>query len=510
MVESYLERELKFDVPAGFVLPELAGVGSEVSSTDTRVYQLRSEYYDTADHALRRASITLRRRTGDTDTGWQLKVPHAPAREELRVPLDGEPEGSEPEGGEPEGGEPKGGEPEGGEPDGGEPKGSGMVPAELDRLLLGARRGQLVRPVAVLRTERTVTRLLADDGRQLAEVADDSVRAAAAGPSATASSWREVEVELGAGDEALLQRVAELLCRHGAKPSASSSKLSRALSGSESAVPVGPLRAYLIEQQRALIAGDLALRRGDEAVIHKTRVATRRFRSTLRNFAELVKQPNRQRLDEELRWYAGLLGAVRDRQVQRARLLAMVDELDDTLVLGPVRARVAQELLREQAEHWAELQQVLQSRRYLDLLTAVDEFIQSLSGKSSTKRLGKLMRKAERKAANRLRLAAGDGDPELLHRARKAAKRARYAGELVQPLGGQRAAEQAARNESLQDLLGEHQDSLGSIELLKRLAAIAASTPGESGFSFGILYQRQLQRAAEVRQQAAELARERT
>ena len=48
--------------------------------------------------------------------------------------------------------------------------------------------------------------------------------------------------------------------------------------------------------------------------------------------------------------------------------------------------------------------------------------------------LGKLMRKAERKAANRLRLAAGDGDPELLHRARKAAKRARYAGELVQLL----------------------------------------------------------------------------
>jgi CHAD domain-containing protein len=479
MVESYLERELKFDVPAGFVLPELADVGGEVSSTDIRVYQLRSEYYDTADSALRRAWITLRRRTGDADAGWQLKVPHPPAREELRVPLGGEPEGSE------------------------------GVPAELDRLLLGARRGQPVRPVAVLSTERTVTRLLGADGRLLAEVADDSVRAAAAGPSATSSSWREVEVELGAGNEALLQQVAELLCRHGAEPSASSSKLSRALSSPEPAVPDGPLRAYLIEQQRALAAGDLALRRGEEKVIHKTRVATRRFRSTLRSFAELIEQPDQQRLDEELRWYAGLLGAVRDRQVQRARLLAMVDELDDSLVLGPVRARMAEELLREQAEHWAELGEALQSRRYLDLLTAVDEFIQSLPGKSSAKRLRKLMRKAERKAAGRLLLAARDGDSELLHRARKAAKRARYAGELVQPLGGQRAAEQAVRNESLQDLLGEHQDSLGSIELLKRLAAIAGSTPGENGFSFGILYQRQLQQAAELRQQAAELARER-
>src|SRR4051795_12194530 len=118
MVESYLERELKFDVPAGFVLPGLAGVGSEVSSTDTRVYQLRSEYYDTADHALRRASITLRRRTGDTDTGWQLKAPHAPAREELRVPLDGEPKGGESDGGESDGGESDGGEPDGGESEG--------------------------------------------------------------------------------------------------------------------------------------------------------------------------------------------------------------------------------------------------------------------------------------------------------------------------------------------------------------------------------------------------------
>jgi hypothetical protein len=32
---------------------------------------------------------------------------------------------------------------------------------------------------------------------------------------------------------------------------------------------------------------------------------------------------------------------------------------------------------------------------------------------------------------------------------------------------------------------------------------VAGTTPGENGFTFGLLYQRQLQRAAELREQAA-------
>jgi CHAD domain-containing protein len=468
MAQSYLERELKFDVPEGFVLPELAAIGDPVARVESRLHQLRNEYFDTPDHALRQARLTLRRRTGGTDAGWHLKVPHGSAREEIRLPLDG----------------------------------TESVPAELADLLLGVRRGQPLRPVATLVTERRVTELLDAAGQQLAEVADDSVLATAAGEAATASSWREVEVELGSGNEALLQRLAELLGRHGARPSASSSKLARALADGEPAEPAGPLAAYLLEQQRALIAGDIALRRGDETVIHKTRVGTRRFRSTLRSFGTLLDEPTRQRLDGELRWYAGLLGEVRDRQVQRGKLLTMVDELDDTVLLGPVRARIERELSREQAEHWAELQQALSSPRYLELLAAVYEFCHALPAKSGSKaRLRSLMRKADRKATRRLAAAIDSGDPELLHRARKAAKRARYAGELLQPLGGRRAGEQAAQNESLQELLGEYQDSLVSAALLKRLATIAGTAPGENGFSYGLLYQRQLHRAAELRQQ---------
>jgi inorganic triphosphatase YgiF len=85
MTRSLVERELKFDVGPGFVVPDvqsdLPSGTHKVASTE----QLRSEYYDTADHALLRARMVLRRRTGSTDTGWQLKIPDGSFREEIRI-----------------------------------------------------------------------------------------------------------------------------------------------------------------------------------------------------------------------------------------------------------------------------------------------------------------------------------------------------------------------------------------------------------------------------------------
>ncbi|MBC2640815.1 CHAD domain-containing protein [Rhodococcus sp. 4CII] len=46
----------------------------------------------------------------------------------------------------------------------------------------------------------------------------------------------------------------------------------------------------------------------------------RRFRSTLRVFKDLFDPDQRAALDDELPWYAGVPGEVRDRQVQRAPL----------------------------------------------------------------------------------------------------------------------------------------------------------------------------------------------
>ena len=87
-MEEVLERELKWEVDDDFVLPRLDDIisGADVQHTTSR---LTSCYYDTADGDLRAHGVLLRRRDGDDDTGWQLKVPAAEGRVEIRTALSG-------------------------------------------------------------------------------------------------------------------------------------------------------------------------------------------------------------------------------------------------------------------------------------------------------------------------------------------------------------------------------------------------------------------------------------
>jgi CHAD domain-containing protein len=91
---------------------------------------------------------------------------------------------------------------------------------------------------------------------------------------------------------------------------------------------------YLNTQIDQIVAGDIGLRRGQDP-IHDTRVAIRRLRSTLRVFAHELDGPAIGDLDSELRWFAGLLGDVRDCQVQRRRFIDMLDEMPEELILDP-------------------------------------------------------------------------------------------------------------------------------------------------------------------------------
>lgn len=486
MSTSFTERELKFDVEPGFVVPDIGATLPMVARTESRTEHLRSEYFDTSDHALLRARMTLRRRTGTVDAGWQLKVPAGRFREEVRLDDTAE-----------------------------------AVPDELRSLLTGVGRGQPLLPIARVSTVRSVTALLDSAGELLAEIDDDTVHASAAGAVATVTTWREVEVELGsglAGDEVeLLYALGKRLRRAGARPSASRSKLARALDAERPRRSGKHLRAgdvvcaYIAEQQREILSGDLALRRGQDDVVHHTRVATRRLRSTLRVFGSFFDPARAQTLDEELRWYAELLGAVRDRQVLRLRLLALADELDPALLLGPVRARINRELRREQAREWKHLQAALSHPRYLALLAEIDAWVQHPPLQAEAKAPGaaveKLVLRAERKVATRLKTANTTRDVADLHRARKAAKRARYAAEAGSPvLGQKRGKRHAKRYRWLQDLLGEHQDSVMSAEVLLRLGAKAGTTPSENGFAFGVMHERELRTAQRVRQQARRAA----
>jgi CHAD domain-containing protein len=261
-----------------------------------------------------------------------------------------------------------------------------------------------------------------------------------------------------------------------------------------------------------ILAGDLALRRGDDSVIHGTRVATRRLRSALRVFSPLFDHDRAAVLDAELRWFAALLGQVRDRQVLRKRLDTMVAALDESLLLGPVRDRVDTELHREQDRCWKSLQQEMTTQRYLTLLADIDGWVRlpphTAKARQHTAVITSLVQRAEHEVAQRLEKANASGDIHLLHGARKAAKRARYAAEAAEPVIGKKtAARHAMRYQALQDLLGEHQDSIVSAELLLRLGAKAGTIAGENGFAFGILHEREEQNARNARDKAHRTAK---
>lgn len=464
------EREDKYEVPPDFSVTEgllpLVGDGTRVVQ---REQVLDSAYFDTPDRALLRHRVTLRRRNSATESGWQLKVPAGKARTELHR---GDVSADE-------------------------------IPAPLADVVAGIVRGRSLSQVARLRTHRVTHRLLGRDESPLVELAEDTVRASV---GADDQDWREVEVELGAsGDEKLLDFVGRRLRQAGARPSRYPSKLARVLPLDERP-PAGPLTAYLRAQHDRLIGEDMGLRRG-RGDVHDARVAIRRMRSTLRTFGALFEAEPRHWLDDELRWFAGLLGEVRDREVLRSHLDGALDELPVEQVLGPVRARIDEQLFSEAVEQRAEVDATMRGERYLALLDRLERFVHAppLRMKPSTKRLRKYADRAARKAIRRLDQALDAQPSEVdaaLHRARKQAKRARYAAELVGPVVGRPATKQARRFEKLQDILGAHQDSVVTAALLHDLGARAGSTGGENGYTYGLLLAREQQRGAAAREQA--------
>jgi len=200
--QEQIETERKYDVDAGFVLPDLAGSGGAVSMSPPDVQQLAATYYDTDDLRLIGAHITLRRRTGGDDAGWHIKLPvGGDTRREVHFPLG--------------------------------PPGR-TVPSEIAAEVARWSGGAPLRPVARLETRRTVRRLLGKAGEVLAEVADDQVAGSRPDPAdperwRPQDAWREVEVELKGGTPDLLDAAAAGLAAAGARPSRSASKLARVL-----------------------------------------------------------------------------------------------------------------------------------------------------------------------------------------------------------------------------------------------------------------------------------------
>jgi CHAD domain-containing protein len=102
----------------------------------------------------------------------------------------------------------------------------------------------------------------------------------------------------------------------------------------------------------------------------------------------------------------------------------------------------------------------------------------------------------------RARQAAPGADLDVaLHEARKAAKRARYAAEVLRPVAGKKARRFGARMKDLQSVLGEHQDAVITRQSLRDLG-VGAALAGENAFAYGVMYEAEVTRARQLQGQA--------
>ncbi|MFC0028876.1 CHAD domain-containing protein [Micromonospora chaiyaphumensis] len=457
---TVVERERKYSGDEGFRLPDLTGCGGVATTSDATVLDLDAVYWDTADLRLARSGYALRRRTGGHDAGWHLKVGAVGgARTEHQFAAG---------------------------PDDADP------PPDLVALFRGASRGRPVAPAARVVTRRRERRLLDAAGRPLAEVAEDDVHAEDL-VSGERQAWHELEVELVEGDEALLDAVDDRLRAAGAR-TVPVSKSHRALGGRLAATrpaPADPAAApvvdYLTAQRDTLIGHHAAALGGDEDAVHDMRVAVRRLRSTLRTFRGLWDRAESEAVRAELRWLGARLGPVRDVQVMAARLADAVHAEPDELVLGPVPARFAERFAADLATALDGLRAALGSDRYTDLLRRLDALVEGPTARAVRPRwVNRRVRRAVTRFDDRLdRALAGGNDDEALHEARKAGKRARYAVEVRRP-----TAKLVDRFKDLQDVLGAHQDSVVTREVLRE-QALRAYADGENTFTYGLLHARQ-------------------
>ncbi|MGW4795552.1 CYTH and CHAD domain-containing protein [Nonomuraea sp. NPDC004297] len=460
-----IEIEDKFDVPPEYRLPDLSGLGDV---TGPESYRLVALYYDTPDLRLASRGVTLRRRRGGSDAGWHLKLPKAKGvRQEITHPLT---------------------------------RGTKVVPEELAELVRAYTRGAELRQVAELDTRRSVT-VLSDGTRRLVEVADDRVKGTVFGDEPKIVRWREVEAELlEDGTTRVLAKVGKRLRKAGAAPSGAASKLAKLLepaplptaptkSGSAGEVVMG----YLEGQVKALLSQDPRVRRAEEDAVHQMRVAARRLRSALKAFKTVVSET--EPLQEELRWLGTVLGEARDLEVIRARFAKELAGLAPELVTGPIQVRLGSDLLEREQEAYGRIKEALSGDRYYLLLDALDRLVGGpVLGKAAARQAQDELRGIA--AANWGRVTERYDDAQAIddlerrelamHDVRKAAKRARYTAEALQPSLGPDMGRLAELAENVQEILGAHQDGLVAQERLAKQAE-SARRAGEDTFTYGLL-----------------------
>jgi CHAD domain-containing protein len=481
-----LEEERKYEVDAAFRLPDLTECVPEGGRLIVRPPQkLRATYYDTGDLRLARSGASLRYRRGD-DEPWTVKLPTDAPGVRNEISMAGP---------------------------------SSTTPGRLLDLVTAYTRGAPVEPVIVVSTVRQAYQLCDREDRVAVEVVDDAV-SVSEGRKVT-SKFREIEAERKAGKAKLLDRVEIALRDAGAAAGDFTPKHVRALGSAatqppdwpepSTRVPKRPTAAHVVT---AAIQRDIArivthdplvrLRASvgkDDTAVHQMRVGVRRLRSDLRTFAMVLDRDWAVGLRTELGWLAHALGAARDAEVLRKRLLqtAMADPLvalDDASV-----ARIDADLAARHEDAVQALDKAMTEERYHRLLD-------SLLAATTAPAFGRLADDPAEVVLPGLvslpwrRFAFGgngvqgagqleaDGPDDTWHAVRINGKRVRYAVEAVASVLGGESTALASALADVQDLLGEHQDAAVAADTW---LAIANADPDDHALAVtaGRLYERE-------------------
>jgi len=148
----------------------------------------------------------------------------------------------------------------------------------------------------------------------------------------------------------------------------------------------------------------------------------------------------------------------------------------------------------------------LDSPRYFALLDTLDQLLADPPLTADAARpagdvLPGSARRAYRRTDRRLRRARhappGPRRETAYHEARKAAKRARYAGEAASPAIGRPARRFTRQLKEIQSVLGDQHDAIVTRGVDRELG-ISAHLAGENAFTYGLLYQQEDQLAAQL------------
>ncbi|GGF28987.1 CYTH and CHAD domain-containing protein [Williamsia phyllosphaerae] len=466
-VHEQVEIELKFDVDAGQPIPDLTTLPGVATTTGPIVEQLDATYFDTENLDLADHAVTLRRRTGGHDEGWHLKRPGTErGRTERQVPLDAAGDDAH------------------------------AVPAELIEPVRVHLRSRSVSPVAAIGTRRQITEARDSEGTLLAVLCADLVTARSLLPGGTGQVWSEWEFELVADfdDDAaveLLESAEALLRAAGARTASSGSKLARAIGSTPGhrenrRLPAKPTALELVVTELArhrdqLVAWDPAVRADADDAVHQMRVATRRLRSVLKAFPGVLDGPEPERLGEEFKELAAILGVARDAEVQAERYRDLLEDENPSAALESALVEA-----QNQRYHRGRKAAVaaMTSDRYFRLLDAIDALLvdptpgenAQVPARAALRDAVRSSRKSVLKAQKKLS-RYDEGTPEWteqLHVVRKKAKRLRYVAEAGATLRGSLHSDEARTAKRIQAALGDANDASISREVL----AVAAGSIG--------------------------------